>query len=141
MSDDTDPSAWKHAVNWQGSERRGRAAPVPTAQHNSLGRLEAPFYYAANAQILISGHDASLLFTRPHPAVLPDGSLASAPRREPVALIAMSVAGLKELSEAAAEVIRRVEERKDGDQPTPISPGEAVSESVSQSVETPAAGQ
>ena len=82
-----------------------------TTPQSDWRRLEVPFYYAASAQILISGNDASLLFTKPHPAVLPDGNLASAPLREPVALIAMSVAALKELSKAAADVIRRTEER------------------------------
>ena len=134
MSDDTEPSAWKHAVNWRGGERGERTRPAPSIQQSNLGRLEAPFYYAANAQILISGNDASLLFTRPHPAVLTDGNLAPVPRREPVALISMSIAGLKELSQAAAEIIRQVEERKGGSQSTPTPPGEAVSEVVSESV-------
>jgi hypothetical protein len=134
MSDERETSAWKHAVNWRVGEQKGRAAPAPMAQRNSLGRLEAPFYYAAEAQILISGHDASLLFTRPHPAVLPDGNLAAAPRREPVALISMSIAGLKELSQAAAQVIRLVEQRNGGSQLTPTSTEEAVSDPVSQSV-------
>src|SRR5947208_3579119 len=70
-------------------------------------RLEAPFFYAANAQILISGNSATLLFTRPHPAILPDGNIAPTPLREAVALIEMSLAGLKELAKAAADLIRQ----------------------------------
>jgi hypothetical protein len=134
MSDERETSAWEHAVNWRDGERDERTRSVPIIQQSNLDRLELPFYYAANAQILISGHDASLLFTRPHPAILPDGNLAPVPRREPVALIAMSVAGLKELSQAAAQVIRQVEERNGGSQLTPTSTGEAVSDSVSRSV-------
>jgi hypothetical protein len=74
-------------------------------------RLEAPFYYAANAHILLSGNEATLLFTRPHPAILQDGNLAPVPLREPVALIQMSLAGLKSLSRAASDMIRQIEER------------------------------
>jgi hypothetical protein len=134
MSDERETSAWKHAANWRDGERHERTRPAPSIQQSNLGRLEAPFYYAANAQILISGNDASLLFTRPHPAVLTDGNLAPVPRREPVALISMSIAGLKELSQAAAQVIRLVEQRNGGSQLTPTSTEEAVSDPVSQSI-------
>ena len=90
----------------------------------------APSYYAANAQILISGNDGSLLFTEPQPAILPDGNLASAPLQEPVALVAMSVADLKGLSKAAADVIRQLEQqnRETGLNSTPS--GDLVSEPV-----------
>ena len=90
----------------------------------------APSYYAANAQVLISGNDGSLLFTKPQPAILPDGNLASAPLEEPVALVAMSVADLKGLSKAAADVIRQLEQqnRETGLNSTPS--GDSVSEPV-----------
>lgn len=42
-------------------------------------RLEVPSYYAASAQVLISGNDATLLFTKPHPAMLPDGTVSATP--------------------------------------------------------------
>src|SRR5262249_16532512 len=107
-----DSSTWKGSGNWSAPSHSVQVRPLrtPAAQGN-WRRLDAPFYYAENAQILISGNDASLLFTRPHPAVLPDGNLAPAPLREAVALIAMSVAGLKELSKALGDAIRQAEER------------------------------
>ena len=98
------------SVNGEGGEH-SHSAGQPLTPVQNRRRLEAPFYYAANAQILLSGHDATLLFTRPHPAILQDGNLASVPLREPVALIQMSLAGLKDLSRAAAEMIRQIEER------------------------------
>jgi hypothetical protein len=75
----------------------------------SSQRLDAPCFYAATAQVLISGNDATLLFTRPHPAVFPDGSLAPAPMPEPVALVHMSIASLKDLVMILGDVIYRVE--------------------------------
>ena len=93
-------------------------------------RLGAPSYYAANAQILISGNDGSLLFTKPQPAILPDGNLASAPLQEPVALIAMSVADLKGLSKAAADVIRQLEQQNPETGLNSTPSGDLVSEPV-----------
>jgi len=83
MTEDAD--AWKDSVNWSAPPHTVQVRPLrtTTAQGN-WRRLDAPFYYAANAQILISGNEVNLLFTRPHPAVLPDGNLAPAPLRESV---------------------------------------------------------
>ena len=108
MSEVPEMPAWKQAIN--GHEQRSRADGLRSAVPlTSWRRLEAPFFYAANAQVLISGNSATLLFTRPHPAILPDGNIAPTPLREPVALIEMSLAALKELSRSAADVIRKVE--------------------------------
>ena len=103
---------------------------LPLTPGQNRRRLEAPFYYAANAQILLSGHDATLLFTRPHPAILQDGNLASVPLREPVALIQMSLAGLKDLSRAAAEMIRQIEERTGEIQTEFTRPRDVVSDLI-----------
>src|SRR4051812_5833397 len=73
-------------------------------------RLDVPAYYAAAAQVLVSGNDATVLFTTPHPAVTPEGELASKPLNEPVVLIHMSLAGLKDLSAVAADMVRRIEQ-------------------------------
>ena len=88
----------------------------------------APSYYAANAQILISGNDGSLLFTRPQPAILPDGNLASAPLQEPVALVAMGIADLKGLSKAAADVIWQLEQQNPETGLNSTPSGDSVSE-------------
>jgi hypothetical protein len=74
-------------------------------------RLEAPTFYAATAQVLISGNDAILLFTRPHPAILPDGTLAPVPMRETVALVQMSLAAMKGLTLILSDVVKRVEQQ------------------------------
>jgi hypothetical protein len=128
MTEGAEAQRWKHAVNGQATEHQLPSGPEPATQSNRR-RLEAPFYYAANAQILISGNDAALLFTRPHPAILPDGTLAPAPLRDSVALIHMSLAGLKEFASAAADVIRRVEERSGEIQNSNLRGG-VLSESV-----------
>ena len=99
-------------MNGRPGEQRRPVKPTSSAAPlTQWRRLEAPFFYAANAQVLISGNSATLLFTRPHPAVLPDGNIAPTPLREPVALVEMSLAALKELSSSAADVIRKVEEK------------------------------
>jgi hypothetical protein len=98
------------SVNGQGGEH-SHSTGQPLTPGPDRRRLEAPFYYAANAHILLSGNEATLLFTRPHPAILQDGNLAPVPLREPVALIQLSLAGLKDLSRAAAEMIRQIENR------------------------------
>jgi hypothetical protein len=87
------------------------AAPNPEPVKAEARRLDAPTFYAATAQVLISGNDASLLFARPHPAVLPDGSLAPVPLRETVALVQMSIAGIKDLALTLTDMVRRVEQQ------------------------------
>lgn len=110
MSEVPKMPAWQHSIN--GQEPRSRAHGSRSAvQLSNWRRLEAPFFYAANAQVLISGHSATLLFTRPHPAILPDGNIAPAPLREPVVLVEMSLTALKELCRSAADVIQKVEEK------------------------------
>ena len=93
-------------------------------------RLGAPSYYAAKAQVLISGNEGSLLFTRPQPAILPDGNLASAPLQEPVALVAMGIADLKGLSKAAADAIRQLEQQNPETGLNSTRSGDSVSEPV-----------
>jgi hypothetical protein len=97
-------------MNRRAAEQRRPDKLTSAAQLTHGRRLEAPFFYAANAQILISGASATLVFTRPHPAILPDGNIAPTPLREPVALVEMSLAALKELSRSAADVIRKIEQ-------------------------------
>jgi len=111
-----------------GPEQRRSVKPSSAAPLTQWRRLEAPFFYAANAQVLISGNSATLLFTRPHPAVLPDGNIAPTPLREPVALVEMSLAALMELSSSAADVIRKVEERSAETSPHFIPSGNGITE-------------
>jgi hypothetical protein len=94
-----------------GTDPPGSTAPNPEPVKAEARRLDAPTFYAATAQVLISGNDASLLFTRPHPATLPDGSLASTPLRETVALVQMSIAGMKDLAQILTDMVRRVEQQ------------------------------
>jgi hypothetical protein len=132
--------AWRHSMNGRAAEQRrpDKSSPAPLTQWR---RLEAPFFYAANAQVLISGNSATLLFTRPHPAILPDGNIAPTPLREPVALVEMSLAALKELSSSAAEVIRKVEEGAAEMTPHSIPSGNGIAEPVLNSAgEEPAPG-
>src|SRR5438067_140046 len=103
--------AWKHSVNGPATAGHRAGGLQLAAPPTNWRRLEAPFFYAANAQILISGNSATLLFTRPHPAILPDGNIAPTPLREAVALVEMSLAGLRELANAAADLIRQIEDR------------------------------
>jgi hypothetical protein len=117
------------SVNGEGGEH-SHSAGQPLTPVQNRRRLEAPFYYAASAQILLSGNDATLLFTRPHPAILQDGNLAPVPLREPVALIQMSLAGLKGLSRAAAEMIRQIEERTGEIQTEFTRPRDVVSDLI-----------
>jgi hypothetical protein len=120
--------AWKHSVNGPATAgHRAGGLQLPASATN-WRRLEAPFFYAANAQILISGNSATLLFTRPHPAILPDGNIAPTPLREAVALVEMSLAGLKELAKAAADLIRQIEERNADAQTSATQSREAASE-------------
>lgn len=93
------------------TEASGSPEPNREPVNAEARRLDAPTFYAAAAQVLISGNDASLLFTRPHPAMLPDGTLASAPMREPVALVQMSIAGMKDLALILSDMVRRIEQQ------------------------------
>ena len=124
----TEMPAWKHSVNGPATARHRAGGQQLDAPPTNWRRLEAPFFYAANAQILISGNRATLLFTRPHPAILPDGNIAPTPLREAVALVEMSLDALKELSKAAADVIRQVEERNADAQTSATQSREAASE-------------
>ena len=117
-------------MNARPAEQRGPVKPSSAAPLTQWRRLEAPFFYAANAQVLISGNSATLLFTRPHPAVLPDGNIAPTPLREPVALVEMSLAALKELSSSAADVIRKVEEGEAEMTPHSLPSGNGIAEPV-----------
>ena len=74
-------------------------------------RLEAPSYYAEDAQILMHGDSAMLLFTRPHPAVMPDRNIAPTPLREPVTTIGMNVQALADLSNTIDAAIQKIEEQ------------------------------
>src|SRR5207248_5515258 len=120
--------AWKHSVNGPATAGHRAGGQQLAAPPTNWRRLEAPFFYAPNAQILISGNRATLLFTRPHPAILPDGNIAPTPLREAVALVEMSLDALKELSKAAADVIRQVEERNADAQTSATQSREAASE-------------
>ena len=124
----TEMPAWKHSVNGPATAGHRAGGLQLAAPPTNWRRLEAPFFYAANAQILISGNSATLLFTRPHPAILPDGNIAPTPLREAVALIEMSLAGLKELAKAAADLIRQIEERNVEAQTSATQSREAASE-------------
>jgi hypothetical protein len=121
--------AWGHSMNARPAER-GPVKPSSAAPLTQWRRLEAPFFYAANAQVLISGNSATLLFTRPHPAILPDGNIAPTPLREPVALVEMSLAALKELSSSAADVIRKMEEGAAEMIPHSLPSGNGIAEPV-----------
>ena len=107
MSEKADNPASRDAVN--GAKRR--IAATAGNETSNLHPVEAPFYYASNVQIFVTGNEANLLFTRRHPTVLPDGKLSPTHMHQPVALIAMSFATLKGLSKAAADIMGRVEER------------------------------
>ena len=85
--------------------------PKPVADPQGPKRLEVPSYYAASAQVLISGNDATVLFTKPHPAMLPDGTVSPTPLREPVALIHLSIAGLKDLALTLTDIVHRAEQQ------------------------------
>src|SRR5947207_13911551 len=122
--------AWKHSVNGPATAGHRAGGVGLAGPPTNWRRLEAPFFYAANVQILVSGNSATLLFTRAHPAILPDGNIAPTPLREAVALVEMSLDALKELSKAAADVIRQVEERNADGQTNATQSREAASESL-----------
>ena len=95
----------------------------PTTPHQAQGgtealapgtrarRLEVSCYYAANAQIFFSDNDVTLLFTRPHPVILPDGQVAPVLLQQPVALIQMSFFGLRNLSRIMVDMVRQIESK------------------------------
>jgi hypothetical protein len=120
--------AWKHSSAGGAAEQYSADGSKSAAPQANWRRLDAPFFYAANTQVLISGNSATLLFTRPHPAVLPDGNIAPMPLREAVALVEMSLTALKELSRAAADVIRRIEEERAETPTASMQSGDAVAE-------------
>jgi hypothetical protein len=109
VSDPALVQEWKESVNGRASSKLSVGESQRGALVSTQHRLEAPSYYAANAQILIHGECAMLLFTRPHPALLPNRNIAPGPLREPVAIIEIDLGALKNLSQATAEAIRRVE--------------------------------
>jgi hypothetical protein len=122
--------AWDHAINRKAAAQRRPDKLTSAAQFTHGRRLEAPFFYAANAQILISGASAMLVFTRPHPVLLPDGNIASTPLCEPVALVEISLAALKDLSRSAADVIRKIEQRSVEATTHAVPPGDGIAEPV-----------
>ena len=130
MPEKPERPAWGHSMNGRPGEQRRPVKPSSAAPLTQWRRLKAPFFYAANAQVLISGNSATLLFTRPHPAVLPDGNIAPTPLCEPVALVEMSLAALKELSTSAADLIRKLEERSAETPPLSMPSGSGITEPV-----------
>jgi hypothetical protein len=130
VSEKPEKPAWNHAMNRKAAEQRRPDKLTSAVQLTHGRRLEAPFFYAANAQILISGASATLVFTRPHPVVLPDGNIAPTPLREPVALVEMSLAALKELSRSASDVIRKIEQRSIESTAHAVPPGDGIAEPV-----------
>jgi hypothetical protein len=60
------------------------------------------------------GDSAMLLFTRPHPAVMPDRNIAPTPLRKPVAMIGMNVQALADLSNTIDAAIQQIEEQGRG---------------------------
>ena len=99
---------WIASVNGRAADK----ASVHRPQRAALPRrLEAPSYYAEDAQILMHGDSAMLLFTRPHPAVMPDRNIAPTPLREPVTTIGMNVQALADLSNTIDAAIQQIEEQ------------------------------
>jgi hypothetical protein len=72
-------------------------------------RVEAPSFYASTIQVTLAGNDCIIVFTRPHPAVKPDGGHASVAISEPVAIINLSMASVKDLSVLLAGLIKNYE--------------------------------
>lgn len=108
MSDPALLREWIASVNGRAADK----ASVHRPQRAALPRrLEAPSYYAEDAQILMHGDSAMLLFTRPHPAVMPDRNIAPTPLREPVTTIGMNVQALADLSNTIDAAIQQIEEQ------------------------------
>jgi hypothetical protein len=100
---------WAESVNGRvaddASIQESQSKTPLTTQDGS----DVPSYYAADAQILMHGDSALLLFARPHPAALPDRNIAPSALRNPVAMIGMNVRGLADLSNTIAAVIQQIE--------------------------------
>lgn len=81
--------------------------PVPLDQ---LRVIEAPTYFASALQVIRAGNDFTLLFQRPRPATLPDGSPAPIAIAEPVALLQVSSATLKDISVLLQHMVAQLEQ-------------------------------
>jgi hypothetical protein len=102
---------WKESVNGRIADEALIDKPQPAALPTAQRRLDAPSYYAGDTQILTHGDSAMLLFTRPHPAVMPDRNIAPTPLREPVTMIGMNVQALADLSKTIDAAIQQIEEQ------------------------------
>ena len=112
MSDPELLREWIESVNGRATNNPSVGEPQPAAPLTAQHRLEAPSYYAANAQVLVHGESAMLLFTRTQPVMLSNnGNIAPMPLRDPVAIIQMNVHGLADLSKATADVIWQIEQQ------------------------------
>jgi hypothetical protein len=88
------------------------AAPLgqQPVQLDQLKVIEAPTYFASSLQVIRAGNDFTLLFQRPRPATLPDGSPAPIAIAEPVALLQVSAATLKDISVLLQRMVAQVEQ-------------------------------
>ena len=111
MSDPALLREWMESVNGRAINNLSDGEPQPAAPLIAQHRLEAPSYCASNAQILIHGESATLLFNRTQAVVLSNGNIAPMPLRDPVAVIQMNIHGLAELCQATADVIGEVEQQ------------------------------
>jgi hypothetical protein len=102
---------WIESVNGRATNNPSVGEPQPAAPLTAQHRLEAPSYYAANAQVLVHGESAMLLFTRTQPVMLSNGNIAPRPLGDTVAIIQMNVPGLADLSKATADVIWQIEQQ------------------------------
>jgi hypothetical protein len=85
------------------------AAPV-LPDLTGIRRIEAPTFYVTTCTILAAGNDATLVFTRPAPAVMPDGSAAPVAISEPVVILQMSLHSLKDTAVLLGNQIPKIEE-------------------------------
>ena len=111
MSDPELLREWIESVNGRATNNPSVGEPQPAAPLTAQHRLEAPSYYAANAQVLVHGESAMLLFTGTQQVMLSNGNIAPRPLRDPVAIIQMNVHGLADLSKATADVIWQIEQQ------------------------------
>jgi len=102
---------WTESVNGRIEDEALIDKPQPAALPTAQRRLDAPSYYAGDTQILMHGDSAVLLFTRPHPAFMPDRNIAPTPLREPVTMIGMNVQALAGLSNTIDAAIQQIEEQ------------------------------
>jgi hypothetical protein len=102
---------WTESVNGRIVDEPSIHKTQPEALPMTQRRLDAPSYYAGDTQILMHGDSAMLLFTRPHPAVMPDRNIAPTPLREPVTMIGMNVQALADLSNTIDAAIQQIEEQ------------------------------